>query len=94
MLLPHKQFVDYEPPAPTLPRSQSHHQEWIAACKGGPAPFANFSYASVSTEAMLLGALALRLGRTIEWDAENLKVVDCHEADQFIRPEFRRGWEL
>ena len=43
---------------------------------------------------MLLGALALRLGRTIEWDAQNLAVVGCPEADQFIRPEYRRGWEL
>jgi len=94
LMLPREQFVDYEPPVPTLPRSEDHHQEWINACKGGPASLANFSYASVSTESMLLGALALRLGSNIEWDAENMQVVGCPEADQFIRPEYRRGWIL
>src|SRR5262249_32085268 len=41
-LLPEKQFRDYNPPKPTLPRSPGHHAEWIRACKGGAAAMSNF----------------------------------------------------
>ena len=94
LLLPEKEFVDYEPPTPTLPRVQGHHQEWLDACRGSGWPSAHFGYAAVSTESMLLGALALRLGRPIEWYAGQGKVAGCAEADAFIHPEYRRNWEL
>jgi predicted dehydrogenase len=99
LLLPRKQFADYRP-APTLPRAPkapgetSHHQEWIAACKGGPRPLSNFGYASVLTESLLLGNVALRSGKRIEWDSENMKAKGLPEADPFIKPEFRKGWTL
>jgi hypothetical protein len=30
----------------------------------------------------------------MEWDAANLKAKNSPEADRFIRPEYRKGWEL
>jgi hypothetical protein len=92
--LPKKQFADYQRPAKTLPRVEDHYQEWIAGCKGGPAPAANFAYSSVLTESLLLGNLALRVGKKIEWDAANMKAKNCPEADQYIRPQFRPGWTI
>jgi hypothetical protein len=93
-LLPRSKFRDYQPPAPSLPRSPGHHKEWVAACKGGQAPFCNFpDFASPLTEVMLLGGLALRTGRKIEWDAENMRAKNCPDADRFIRREYRKGWE-
>jgi predicted dehydrogenase len=94
MLLPQKQFEGYEPPARTLPRPGDHHQEWIAACKGGPMSLSNFGYAAVLTESLLLGNLALRTQKRIEWDAQAMKAKNCPEADPIIRPEFRAGWTL
>jgi hypothetical protein len=41
---------------------------------------------------VLLGNVALRSSRKIEWDAENLKARGNPEADQFIRSEPRKGW--
>ena len=46
------------------------------------------------TEAVLLGNVALRAGKKIEWDAENLKVTNAPEANRFIRREYRKGWAL
>jgi predicted dehydrogenase len=94
LLLPKKQFIDYVPPAPTLPRTAEHHIEWINACKGGPATQSNFAYASRLTEGLLVGLLAVRMGQRIEWDAEQMKATGCPEADPFIRPQFRSGWEI
>jgi len=94
MLLPRKDFVDFKPPAPTLPRTEEHHMEWVKACKGGPATQAPFTYASKLTEGLLVGQLALRTGKKIDWDSEQMRATNCPEADLFIRPEFRPGWDV
>jgi predicted dehydrogenase len=94
LLLPRKEFIGYEPPAPTLPRTKEHHTEWIEACKGGPATQSNFAYASRLTEGLLVGLLAVRVGKRIEWDAAQMRATGCPEADAFIRPQFRSGWEV
>lgn len=93
-LLPKKQFADYQPPKPFLPRTQEHHIEWIEACKGGPAAQSDFGYAARLTEGLLVGFLALHLGKRIEWDAKNMRAVGLPEADKYINPTFRDGWEL
>ena len=66
-----------------------HHLEWIAACKGEGKTFSDFDYAGPMTEAVLLGNVALRTGKRIEWDAENLRVTNAPEAAQFIRRDYR-----
>ena len=94
MLLPNKSFIDYQPPSPTLPRTKEHHIEWVQACKGGPQAQSNFDYAATLTEGLLIGFLALRTGKKIEWDAENMRAKNCPEAEAFIRSSFRKGWEI
>jgi len=94
VLLPRKQFEGYQPPAPWLSRPASHHAEWIAGCKGGPAPGSNFGYASVLTESLLLGNVALRAAQPIEWDAAHMQATNCPQAEQFIKPRFREGWTI
>ena len=91
MLPEQKEFV---PPPRILPRSPGHYAEWIAACKGGPAALSNFDYAGPLTEAVLLGNVALRVGRRIEWNAEKLLVGNVVGAARFIRREYRPGWTL
>ncbi len=92
--LPKEQFKDYKPPAPTLPRSKGHHAEWIDACKGGPPAMSNFEHAGPFTEFVLLGNVAIRTQKKIEWDAEGLKAKGCPEADPYIKREYRKGWTL
>jgi len=94
-LLPEGQFKDFKGPAPTIPRApEGPYREWIEACKGGPPCLSNFDYAGRLTEFVLLGNVALRAGKKIEWDAKQLRAKNCPEADQFIRREYRKGWEL
>lgn len=95
-LLPEDKYADVEGPEPTIPRSPGHHQEWLAACRGGPPALANFDYAAPMTEALLLGNVALRLGHKIEWDTAELKVTNAPEAEAepLIRRAYRAGWEL
>ncbi len=73
---------------------QRHHLEWIAACKGGPAGYSNFDVAAYLTEIILLGCVALRVDRQLEWDGPNMVAKNAPEAAQFIRRQNRKGWEL
>jgi predicted dehydrogenase len=93
-LLPEEKFADFAPPDPFIPNSIGHHREWVEACKTGGATTCNFDYSGALTEAALLCNVALRTGRRIVWDAENLKAIGCPEADTFIRREYREGWTL
>jgi predicted dehydrogenase len=93
LLLPQEEFAGHKPPT-TLPRSPGHHKEWILACKGGKPAMANFDYAALLTEAILLGNLAMRVGKKVEWDGENMKSTNCPEAEQFVRRQYRGGWSL
>ncbi|HVX11080.1 MAG TPA: Gfo/Idh/MocA family oxidoreductase [Pirellulales bacterium] len=100
-LLPVKQFEGYQPPEPTLPRTDfgrgtddSQKGEWVQAMRGGRPALSNFEYAAVLTETMLLGNVAVRVGKPLEYDAENVRVTNCPEAAAFISPAYRKGWEI
>ena len=78
----------------TIPRVSNEDQEWIDACRGGPAALSNFDYSGPLTEFVLLGNLAIRLGKKIEWDGPSAKATNAPEAQPLIRREYRKGWEL
>jgi hypothetical protein len=101
VLLPESLRQSYGEPAPKLPRSIGHYKEFIEACKGGPKPGSNFEFAGPLTEAVLLGNVALRvqlreklLKQKLLWDSKNLQVTNLPEANQFIKREYRHGWQL
>jgi predicted dehydrogenase len=94
VLLPEKKFADYRPPAPTIPDSPGHYAEWVAACKTGSPTGCNFDYAGALTEAALLGNVAYRAGKPLEWDAAALRCKNCPEAEALLRREYRKGWTL
>jgi predicted dehydrogenase len=94
-LLPEEKFRDYQPPAPSVARVSSHHAEWVAACKGQQAALCNFiDFGAPLTEVMLLGNLALRTGQKIDWDAAAMQAKGNPAADELIRREYRKGWEM
>jgi predicted dehydrogenase len=84
----------FEKPQPTLKRSAGHHRDWIDACKGGEAAGSNFGYGARLAEITLLGVLAVRLGKKIQWDPAAMRVPGTPEADPIIHGTYRKGWEL
>ena len=93
-LLPRSLAQGYTPPKPSLPRSNGHHRDWLDACKGGPAPSANFDYSGTMVEVVLLGNVAQRSGRKLEWDGTHMTVTNDAEANQFVQSTYREGWRL
>ena len=93
-LFPAEKYAEFQPPEQTIPASIGHHAEWIKACKEGTPTLCNFDYAGALTETVLLGNVAYRAGEKLQWDAEQIKATNCPAADQFIRKEYRKGWEV
>jgi len=94
VLLPEKDFEGFVPPAPFIPDSIGHHNEWIAACKNNDPTTCNFDYSGALTETVLLGNVAYRVGQKLQWDAKTLKATNCPEADRFIQHHYRKGWKI
>jgi predicted dehydrogenase len=93
-LLPEEKFKDFQAPEPSIPPSLGHHQEWLHACKTGAPTLCNFDYSGKLVEHNLLGTVAFRVQKKLDWDAANLKARNCPEADPLIRRPYREGWTL
>lgn len=73
---------------------ENQKREWIRGIQGGPTPMSNFNYASVLSEAMLLGNIAVRMGTAIDYDGHRGVVTNHPDAAAFVNPRLRKGWEL
>ena len=94
VLLPEEQFKEFKRPDPFIPDSLGHHKEWIQACKTGAPTTCSFDYGGLLTEANHLGNVAYRTGQKLQWNHEKLKASNAREAAQFVRREYRKGWNL
>ncbi len=93
-LLPDSLHKSYGKPAQKLPRipNEGHEMNWADAAKGKTAASCPFEYAAKLTEVMLLGVVALRAGRKIEYDGANMRVVNVPAANDYLQREPRAGW--
>ncbi|HEY3444653.1 MAG TPA: Gfo/Idh/MocA family oxidoreductase [Paludibaculum sp.] len=91
-------------PLPTASRPGDVFQrEWLAACKGQNAnvthgtstkTHCDFEYSGTMMEQMLLGLVAHRAGKKLEYDAKTGRVTNVPEANDYLKREYRSGWKL
>jgi GFO/IDH/MocA oxidoreductase family protein len=93
-LLPGSRWAEYALPPRLLTRSPGHQRDWIRACKGGEPACSNFSVAGPYTEWMVLGAVATRVQGKLLWDPKKMEFTNNKEANKYVKPVFRKGWEL
>jgi hypothetical protein len=77
-----------------LPRGVNHQQDWIRACKGGTPGVSEFSVATKYIEWLVLGAIALRVPGKLMWDSKNVRFTNSDQANKYVKPYIRKGWEL
>ena len=88
---------------------EGHYLQWVNACMAGYGKnelSSSFEYSGPLTETILMGNLALRswnikdgkgnfTGRKkLLWDAQNMKVTNYDEANQFVKRTYREGYSL
>ncbi len=93
-LLPASRWKEYTLPPQLLTRSPGHMADWIRACKGGEASCSDFSIAGPYAEWLALIGIAYRVPGKLQWDSKNLRFTNSAEANKYLKPVFRQGWEL
>lgn len=93
-LLPSARWAEYKLPPELLTRSPGHMLDWIRACKGGDNSCSDFSIAVPYAEWLALTAISMRVGGKLNWDAENMRFTNSEEANKYVKPHFREGWEM
>ncbi|MGN6552674.1 MAG: Gfo/Idh/MocA family oxidoreductase, partial [Verrucomicrobiota bacterium] len=87
----------------TLPRNPfkgdadaRHHLEWIAAIKENKPEmcYSRFDITAYLTEIMLLGCVALRVGKKLEWDGPAMRAKNVPEAARFVKRDNRAPWTV
>ncbi len=96
-ILPKDRHDAFPPPRKTIPRSKHGVKgDLLAACRGGEEPSASFDYSGPFTEFVLTGVLASRAGKgkKLEWDVARLQCANVADVNQWVKREYRKGWEV
>ncbi len=108
-LLPTSKTKEINVPQTLARVPEGHYVQWVNACIAGfgnAETSSTFDYAGPLTETILMGNLALRSyiikdgsgrfpGRKkLLWDAQNMKITNYDEANQYVKRQYRDGWKL
>jgi predicted dehydrogenase len=93
-LLPSARWKEYVLPPELLTRSPGHMLDWIRACKGGDPSCSDFSITGPYAEWLALAAIAFRVQGKLDWDSKNIRFTNNADANKYLKPVFRKGWEL
>jgi hypothetical protein len=93
-VLPTARAENFRDVPKTLVRRSGTWGEWIEACRGGEQAGCHFEWAGLLTEFTLLGNIAIRTGKHLDWDAENQQFTNYEAANKYVREENRDGWSL
>ena len=96
LLMPDSEWEEFllNAPEKVIPRikDETPVEEWVDAIKNNTLPLSNFDYGANLTEMALLGCLAQRFNANFEYDAQNMKITDRPDVDEFIKEPVRTGW--
>ncbi len=89
------EFRQNRPPA-TIPRVVGGPMtEWVdAIAKTGPIPGSNFDYSVALSEMVLLGVIAVRTGKRLEWDAKAGRITNDPALNKYVEITARKGWKV
>ena len=99
ILLPGGDAADmtYYTPRPKdkiIPPMGDFFRQWTHACRNDLKTSCDFDYGGTMIEQLLLGLVAYRAGKKIEYDSGAGRVTNSPEADALLRREYRAGWTL
>lgn len=75
------------------PAVRGHMRDFLAAIASRGKPVADIEQGYISTASCILANLALKVGRSLEWDAEQGRIVGDDEANALLVRPYREPWE-
>ena len=76
----------------TLKRVPGIHNDWVNGIRNSEMTVSDFSYSGPLTESIILGTLAIRTGKGLEWSSKDMKISGNQEAADLVNVEARKGW--
>lgn len=77
-----------------LPPLGNFQKQWVNAAKGNLKTSCDFEYSANYIESVLVGMIAYKVGRKIQYNPEKGEVVGDAEANAFVKKTYRDGWPL
>jgi predicted dehydrogenase len=77
-----------------IPSMGDFQKQWVNACKGDLKTSCDFDYGGKMIEMLMLGLVAYRVGKKINYDPATGRVTDCSEANELLSHKYRDGWTL
>jgi hypothetical protein len=74
------------------PAIRRHMQDFLTMIDARGKPVADIEEGYISTASCILANVAMRLGRTLHWDAKQQQVVGDDEANRLLERPYRRPW--
>ena len=71
-----------------------HVKEWVDAAKAGKKSWTDFSVAGPFTEAVLIGDLAIRTAKPIDWNTADMDAKGLAAAKTLVRRDYRKGFGI
>ncbi|MCF7848059.1 MAG: Gfo/Idh/MocA family oxidoreductase [Kiritimatiellales bacterium] len=86
----------YKSPTPdqVAPPINGWMQQWFDACKGDLKTAADFDYSARMIETLMLGLVAHRAGKPLNYDAKSGRITNDEAANSFLHKPYRKGWKL
>jgi predicted dehydrogenase len=89
-----KEVTDFARPDPTIPDSPGHIREFLDSIKSRKLTTCDVEYAHKLNKGGLLGNIAYRTGRRIQWDDTKEQIVGDKAAQAYVTRPYRKPWKL
>jgi len=77
-----------------IPDMGRFQEQWINACKSDLKTACDFDYGGTLIEQMLLGLVAYRVGKKLDYDGATGRVTNSAEGNALLSRKYRSGWTL
>jgi hypothetical protein len=74
------------------PAIRAHMRNFLSAIDARSKPVADIEQAHISTASCILANIAMKLNRTLTWDAAHQRVVGDEEANRLLERPYRGPW--
>ena len=86
------ELADKDQPANIVPGGLGHMKDFLECVGSRKPPVADIAEGYISTTTCLLGNVALKVGRSLTWDAKSQTVAADDDANKLFRRAYRKPW--
>jgi len=77
-----------------IPPLGHFQREWVDACKSDLKTSCDFDYGGTAIEMLLLGLVAYRVGKKLDYDGASGRVTNSTQGNDLLSRRYRPGWTL